>query len=124
MFKPDDTQLGLLPLVGTLSSGIIYMASLLVLPLVLRYPAQKRTISLVGLIMCVGGLGGAAFATRPIHLLVTQGVIYSLGASELHTLRYIAGLSDASVNSHAVLPRPHVPHRVSRDSSVFSGHTH
>ncbi|KAG8977429.1 hypothetical protein FRC05_001827 [Tulasnella sp. 425] len=81
LFSPDDSQLNLLPLVGTLSSGIIYMASLLVLPFILRYPGQKRNISLLGLVLCVAGLLGSAFATRPTHLLATQGVVYSLGAT-------------------------------------------
>ncbi|KAG9006361.1 hypothetical protein FRB94_000825 [Tulasnella sp. JGI-2019a] len=83
LFKHGDSQLHLLPLVGTLSSGIIYIASLLVLPLVLRYPAHKRNVSIVGLLVCMVGLVGAGFATRPIHLVLTQGIIYSIGATLL-----------------------------------------
>ncbi|KAG8926282.1 hypothetical protein FRC01_009062 [Tulasnella sp. 417] len=81
LFPPDDPQLNLLPLVGTLSSGIIYMASLLVLPFVLKYPGQKRNISFLGFVLCVLGLLGSGFATRPAHLVATQGVVYSIGAT-------------------------------------------
>ncbi|KIO32296.1 hypothetical protein M407DRAFT_57001, partial [Tulasnella calospora MUT 4182] len=81
LFPPDDPQLNLLPLVGTLSSGIIYMASLLVLPFILKYPGQKRNISYLGLVLCVVGLLGSGFATRPVHLVATQGIVYSIGAT-------------------------------------------
>ncbi|KAG8935189.1 hypothetical protein FRC01_007422 [Tulasnella sp. 417] len=65
LFPPDDPQLNLLPVVGTLSSGIIY-------------------IGFLGLLLCVLGLVGAGFATRPVHLVVTQGVIYSIGGNLLY----------------------------------------
>ncbi|KAG8935190.1 hypothetical protein FRC01_007423 [Tulasnella sp. 417] len=81
LFLPDDPEFNLLPIVGTLSSGIIRMASLVLLPVILKYPSQKRRITFLGLILCVGGLFGAGFATRPAHLVATQGVIYSIGGS-------------------------------------------
>ncbi|KIO32645.1 hypothetical protein M407DRAFT_66455, partial [Tulasnella calospora MUT 4182] len=84
LFAPNDPQINLLPIVGTLSSGIIYIASLIVLPLILQYPGQKRRISFVGLLLCVLGLVGAGFSTRPAHLVVTQGIIYSIGGNLLY----------------------------------------
>ncbi|KAG8951135.1 hypothetical protein FRC04_006794 [Tulasnella sp. 424] len=63
LFAPDDPQRNLLPVVGTLSSGIIYIGCL---------------------VLCVLGLVGAGFATRPVHLVVTQGIIYSIGGNLLY----------------------------------------
>ncbi|KAG8942204.1 hypothetical protein FRC00_011939, partial [Tulasnella sp. 408] len=84
LFPPDDPQLNLLPVVGTLSSGIIYIASVVILPLIIQYPGHMRRVSFVGLLLCVLGLVGAGFSTRPAHLVVTQGVIYSIGGNLLY----------------------------------------
>jgi hypothetical protein len=81
LFSPDDPQLSLLPIVGTLSSGIIYMSSLLLLPLLLRFPRYKQHFSFVGLVLCVVGLTGAGVSKRPSHFIITQGIVYSLGGS-------------------------------------------
>ncbi|KAG8974338.1 hypothetical protein FRC05_007644 [Tulasnella sp. 425] len=84
LFAPDDPQRNLLPVVGTLSSGIIYIGCLLISPILLKYPKQRRNISFIGLVLCVLGLVGAGFATRPVHLVVTQGIIYSIGGNLLY----------------------------------------
>jgi MFS family permease len=39
---------------------------------------------LVGTVLCVTGLLGAAFSTKPWQLVLTQGVLYSLGGSLLY----------------------------------------
>ncbi|KAG8993540.1 hypothetical protein FRB90_000671, partial [Tulasnella sp. 427] len=84
LFAPDDPQLYFLPIVGTLSSGIIYFGSLIIMPLMLRYPAQKRRMTFAGVVFCVLGLVGAGFSTRPLHLVLTQGIIYSIGGNLLY----------------------------------------
>ncbi|KAG8892698.1 hypothetical protein FRB99_002495, partial [Tulasnella sp. 403] len=83
LFSPDDPQFNLLPLIGTLSPGIIYIGSLLVLPFVLRYPGYRSLITLGGIILCILGLVGAGFSTRPLYLVMTQGVVFSVGATML-----------------------------------------
>ncbi|KAG9015709.1 hypothetical protein FRB90_004374, partial [Tulasnella sp. 427] len=81
LFLPDDPQINLLPIVGTLSSGIIYVGGMFIIPLMIRYPGQKRNMTVGGLVLCVLGLVGAGFSTRPAHLVLTQGIIYALGGN-------------------------------------------
>ncbi|ESK94996.1 mfs monocarboxylate [Moniliophthora roreri MCA 2997] len=75
---------GLIALAGSLCNGILYLSSLILLPVITRYPQQKTTVMIVGLIICVSGLVGAAFATTPGQLILTQGVMYSVGGSFLY----------------------------------------
>ncbi|KAG9004943.1 hypothetical protein FRB94_001981 [Tulasnella sp. JGI-2019a] len=74
----------LLPLIGTLSSGIIYISSLPLSPLIARYPQWRAKMPYAGLGLCIAGLVGSAFATKPVHLIVTQGILYSLGGVTLY----------------------------------------
>lgn len=76
-----DAPSFVLALVGSMSTGIIYLASWMILPLIARYPGLKKSIMAVGVVLCVTGLIGAAFATQPWQLVLTQGVIYALGGS-------------------------------------------
>ncbi|KAF8608595.1 MFS general substrate transporter [Ceratobasidium sp. AG-I] len=80
----DSSQNFLLPLVGTLSSGIMYMASMFVVPVIASYPQHRTSFMYVGLVLCVSGLLGAAFATKVWHLIMTQGVLYSVGGTILY----------------------------------------
>ncbi|KAG8932494.1 hypothetical protein FRC03_009421 [Tulasnella sp. 419] len=84
LFDPKDPEYHLLPLVGTLSSGILYIFSLFVLPVVLRFPSKKRQISMIGLILCVASLVGAGLSSRPSHLILTQGIMYPIGGTMLY----------------------------------------
>jgi drug/metabolite transporter (DMT)-like permease len=70
-----------LALVGSMSTGIIYLTSWMILPLIARYPALKKPVMGLGVVFCVTGLIGAAFATQPWQLVLTQGAIYALGGS-------------------------------------------
>ncbi|KAF8893516.1 major facilitator superfamily domain-containing protein [Infundibulicybe gibba] len=79
-----DSPSALLPLVGSLSSGIMYLSSVVVLPVISRYPKQKKNAMTVGIILCVTGLVGAAFSTKPWQLVLTQGVTYSVGGTLLY----------------------------------------
>ncbi|KAG8714448.1 hypothetical protein FRC08_011912 [Ceratobasidium sp. 394] len=79
-----DHSENLLPLVGTLSSGILYMASLFILPASAQYPAYRKGLMCAGLLLCVSALLGAAFATQVWHLILTQGVLYSIGGTLLY----------------------------------------
>ncbi|KAG9082244.1 hypothetical protein FS749_007009 [Ceratobasidium sp. UAMH 11750] len=74
----------LLPLVGTLSSGIIYLTSVVIMPMLSRYPHQRRNLMRFGVLLCCVSLLGAAFATQVWHLILTQGVLYSIGATILY----------------------------------------
>ncbi|KAE9408727.1 MFS general substrate transporter [Gymnopus androsaceus JB14] len=78
------SSLTLLTLVGTLSTGILYISSLLLLPLLNRYPHQKKRVMLVGYGLSVSGLVGAAFARNAGELILTQGILFSTGGSLLY----------------------------------------
>ncbi|KAF5383416.1 hypothetical protein D9757_006144 [Collybiopsis confluens] len=80
----QSSSLTLLTLVGTLNTGILYMSSLVLLPLLGRYPAQKMKVTLVGYILTIGGLVGAAFARNATQLILTQGLLFSIGGSLLY----------------------------------------
>lgn len=78
----DGPEEFLLPLVGTLSSGIIYLASVIIMPMLVRYPQHRRNLMWFGYLLCVISLLGAAFATRVWQLILTQGILYSIGGSK------------------------------------------
>jgi len=61
-------------LVGTLATGIMYLAYPLVLRTTSLYPWYCQPIMAVGLVLCVAGLVGAAFATKPWHFVLSQGL--------------------------------------------------
>ena len=77
---PDSSRT-VLALVGSVSTGILYLSSLVLLPILRRFPALKRKMMWSGLVIAVAGLVGAAFVKEPWALLLTQGVVYSSGAS-------------------------------------------
>ena len=45
-----------------------------------RYPAHRKTMSIVGLIFVIGALVGASFAQTVLQLIFTQGFLYGIGA--------------------------------------------
>ncbi|KAF9071436.1 major facilitator superfamily domain-containing protein [Rhodocollybia butyracea] len=73
-----------LALVGSMASGVLYLSSPVVLPIINRFPRHKRTVMILGILLCVSGLIGAAFSTKIWHLIITQGFMYSLGGSLLY----------------------------------------
>ncbi|KAK1217040.1 hypothetical protein PQX77_020314 [Marasmius sp. AFHP31] len=74
---------GQLAIVGALSSGLPDFLSIVILPLLGRYPRVKRKFMVVGLVMVAGGLVGAAFATTVWQIVLFQGVLAPLGSGEL-----------------------------------------
>ncbi|KAE9395387.1 MFS general substrate transporter [Gymnopus androsaceus JB14] len=81
-FANDSSTL--LALVGSLSSGLLYLTSPIVVSITNRYPWHKRNAMILGVILCVSGLVAAAFSTKIWQLIITQGIIYSLGGSLLY----------------------------------------
>ncbi|KAI0322403.1 MFS general substrate transporter [Amylostereum chailletii] len=74
-----------LPLAGTLSSGIIYCSGPLVNMFCGRYPIHRRTAMWIGVVLCWSSLFGASFATTVSQLVALQGVLYAIGGSLLYT---------------------------------------
>ncbi|KAG8855705.1 hypothetical protein FRB96_006749 [Tulasnella sp. 330] len=80
----DNDLKTLLPLIGTLGSGIIYISGLPLSPFIARYPRWRNKMLYVGLGLCMVALVGAGFSTKPIHLIITQGILYSLGGAIMY----------------------------------------
>ncbi|KAK7040082.1 hypothetical protein VNI00_008594 [Paramarasmius palmivorus] len=73
-----------LAVAGSVGSGLLYLTSVVILLFVNRYPWYKRHVMVFGLVMAVAGLVGAAYSTQPWQLVLTQGIMYSLGGSLLY----------------------------------------
>lgn len=83
------SSLTLLTLVGTLNTGILYISSLLLLPVMNHYPHQKKTVMIVGYVLSISGLIGAAYARNAGELILTQGILFGLGGSKWLHLRNV-----------------------------------
>ncbi|KAF7314654.1 hypothetical protein MKEN_00939200 [Mycena kentingensis (nom. inval.)] len=79
----------LLPLIGTLSSGVIYCASIIVNPIIARYPQQRQKLMWLGAALTSGSLFGASSATKIHQLIILQGILYAAGG----ILLYLPSLS-------------------------------
>lgn len=108
----DGPQDFLLPLVGTLSSGIIYLTSIAIMPALSRYPHQRQNLMRFGAVLCVTSLLGAAFATEVWHLILTQGVLYSVGGSKLDPLWNCTSFTSHPYSSNPLLPRTDLSFRM------------
>ncbi|VDB91913.1 unnamed protein product [Peniophora sp. CBMAI 1063] len=71
----------ILPLVGTLSSGIIYCSSPFWNIYLRRYPRHRRPAMWLGAVTSFASLFGASYARSINELVALQGVLYALGAS-------------------------------------------
>ncbi|KZP33374.1 MFS general substrate transporter [Athelia psychrophila] len=80
--QPGATSL--LPLIGSLSTGIIYCSGVVIYPFTSRYPQWRRTLILVGGFICFASLFGASYATTVNQLVALQGVLYAIGGSLLY----------------------------------------
>ncbi|KAJ7088369.1 MFS general substrate transporter [Mycena belliarum] len=74
----------LLPLIGTLSTGIIYCSGVVVNPITARYPQHRRKSMWLGATMACTALLGASYATQIFQLVLLQGVVYAIGGSLLY----------------------------------------
>ncbi|KAJ7439247.1 major facilitator superfamily domain-containing protein [Mycena latifolia] len=74
----------LLPLVGTLSTGVIYCSAPLLNPLAARYPHLRQRAMWIGAVICCGGLFGASYATKIYQLIFLQGVLSAIGGALLY----------------------------------------
>lgn len=63
-FASQPHAASLLPLIGPLSSGIIYCSGPVIYPFASRYPHHRRTSMWVGTLFCWTSLFGASYATK------------------------------------------------------------
>ncbi|KAH7339597.1 major facilitator superfamily domain-containing protein [Rhizoctonia solani] len=92
MYQEEKGAELLLPLAGTLCSGLIYCSGPIIYPIVARYPSQRRTSMWVGNFICFGSLFGASFVKKPWQIVLLQGGGYGLGGSLLYapTVSYMS----------------------------------
>ncbi|KAK0187747.1 MFS general substrate transporter [Armillaria mellea] len=83
-FSSQPHASSLLPLIGPLSSGIIYCSGPIIYPITARYPYHRRTCMWVGAALCWASLLGASYATKISTLIGLQGVLYAVGGSLLY----------------------------------------
>lgn len=67
------------PTIGTLATGVSYLGMPFTNIIALRWPHRQRIMCAIGWSMCILGLIGASFATKPWHLLLSQGLLYGTG---------------------------------------------
>ncbi|PWY84696.1 MFS general substrate transporter [Aspergillus sclerotioniger CBS 115572] len=70
---------GGLAMVGTTSTGILYLLSPVTFTLLTRYPYLQKYCASIGLVLSVGGSLLSSFSTTVWQLIATQGVICGLG---------------------------------------------
>ncbi|OTB17889.1 hypothetical protein K445DRAFT_264192 [Daldinia sp. EC12] len=83
---PFSDHPGGLPAVGTTALGILYLSSPPSFIILQRYQAYRRSALIVGSAVTCLAILASAFATKVWHLLLTQGVLYGLGASVVNTV--------------------------------------
>ncbi|GAA5944833.1 hypothetical protein JCM10213_006604 [Rhodosporidiobolus nylandii] len=71
----------LLPLVGTVAAGFIYLLGPPVSLLLNPRPRWRLPVIRLGAVLCVVSLLLSSFAKTPWQLLLTQGLLYSIGGS-------------------------------------------
>ncbi|KAG8829067.1 hypothetical protein FRC18_009614 [Serendipita sp. 400] len=74
----------LLPMIGTMTSGIIYCSGPVTYPLIYRYPRYTRLSMWIGAAICFASLFGASYTTNIVNLVLCQGVLYAIGGSLLY----------------------------------------
>ncbi|KAF7348227.1 hypothetical protein MSAN_01776300 [Mycena sanguinolenta] len=100
-YASQKNAASLLPLIGTLSSGIIYCSGIVINPIAARYPHHRRKSMWLGALLCGGSLFGASYATQVgvkfismvfkyvfslqiYELILVQGALYAVGGSLLY----------------------------------------
>ncbi|KAI0881989.1 MFS monocarboxylate transporter [Annulohypoxylon maeteangense] len=75
-----------LPAVGTTALGTLYLTSPPSFIILQRYQSHRRLALIVGSVVTCLAVLASAFATKVWHLLLTQGILYGLGASVVNTV--------------------------------------
>ncbi|KAL1719596.1 major facilitator superfamily domain-containing protein [Schizophyllum commune] len=83
-YTSQKNATSLLPLIGTVSSGIMYCAGAIVYPVIVKYPHVRRPAVWIGATLCATSLFGASFTTQIPTLFALQGVVYAIGGSLLY----------------------------------------
>ncbi|KAJ8080227.1 hypothetical protein PM082_017057 [Marasmius tenuissimus] len=83
-YSTQSNASSLLPLIGPLSSGIMYCSGPLINTLISRWPHHRRLVTWAGALLCWVSLFGASYTTKVKLLVVLQGVLYAIGGALLY----------------------------------------
>ncbi|KIP09016.1 hypothetical protein PHLGIDRAFT_506278 [Phlebiopsis gigantea 11061_1 CR5-6] len=81
LYSSQKHARSVLPLVGTLCTGIMYCSGLVVYPSMHYYPRLRRVYTWAGTLICFFSLLGASFTTSVTALIALQGVTFAIGGS-------------------------------------------
>ncbi|ODN74842.1 hypothetical protein L202_07148 [Cryptococcus amylolentus CBS 6039] len=77
---PDQSS-STLTLAATLQTGLLYMNSAVIGPLLTAVPRWQKTFQVIGILAASVALIASAFASKPWHILVTIGLLYPLAGA-------------------------------------------
>ncbi|WVQ75329.1 hypothetical protein IAR50_004946 [Cryptococcus sp. DSM 104548] len=79
LFPGEGTAI--LTLAATLQAGLLYIMAAVVGPVVVALPRWTKTLQILGILAASLSMITSAFATKPWHILVTQGLLYSFAGA-------------------------------------------
>ncbi|EIW81214.1 MFS general substrate transporter [Coniophora puteana RWD-64-598 SS2] len=81
-----------LPLVGPLSSGIMYCSGFFLYPTIARYPFARRPMMWAGTAIMFLSLFIASYTTKIVELIILQGCLYGIGGAIVYapTISYLS----------------------------------
>ncbi|KAI0775424.1 MFS general substrate transporter [Irpex lacteus] len=100
-FTTQDHATTLLPLIGNLCTGIMYISGLVIYPTMNWYPRIRRVYTWTGTAICSGSLILASFTHKITLLVVFQGVLYAIGGSLVYA-PVISYMSEWFVNKRGM----------------------
>ncbi|ODO01738.1 hypothetical protein I350_06566 [Cryptococcus amylolentus CBS 6273] len=74
LFPGEGTAI--LTLAATLQTGLLYIMAAVVGPIIVTMPRWMKTLQVLGILAASLSMIISAFATKPWHILVTQGLLY------------------------------------------------
>ncbi|GJE94721.1 MFS general substrate transporter [Phanerochaete sordida] len=81
LYSSQKHATSILPLVGTLCTGIMYCSGLVVYPSMHYYPRLRRIYTWSGTVICFVSLLAASFTRNVTMLIALQGVTFAIGGS-------------------------------------------
>ncbi|ESK88007.1 mfs monocarboxylate [Moniliophthora roreri MCA 2997] len=83
-YRNQKNASSLLPLIGPLSSGIIYCSGPIIGAFMARYPYYRRWMMRLGAALCWASLFGASYTSNVRALVFLQGALYAVGGVILY----------------------------------------
>ncbi|MBW0494840.1 hypothetical protein O181_034555 [Austropuccinia psidii MF-1] len=83
-FSNEASSLFILPLVGTVNTGIMAALTPMLALLTNRFPRLKTPLCCFGVVVFVLSIFLSSFSTKSLHVLLTLGVGYAIGGIAIH----------------------------------------